>query len=291
MHIFQKSLNTSSVIKGLVLFCYGIFFTYISVFFGMPKDFKGFEVIFFDIGQGDSALIRLPGSGRILIDGGPDLTILYKLGAYIAWGEREFDTVFVSHPHADHITGLIEFLERYRVREIVLPDVSLETPEYRVFMEKARERGVTVTRIVKKEVREYGYDAKIEILHPEKIPRPFQEKDINNSSLLLRLVYKDAAFLFTGDLEAAGQKENMEETLRSNVLKVPHQGSSDSLLKDFLEKVQPEISVISVGKNTYGHPSLRVIRTLERMGSKVFITQKDGDIHIRFGNQGIFVHK
>lgn len=274
-----------------MLFCYVIFFSYIAVFFGMPKDFEAFEIIFFDVGQGDSAYIRLPGSRRILIDGGPDLTLLYKLGAYIPWGIREFDTIFVSHPHADHITGLIEFLERYRVKEIVLPDVSLDTPEYKVLMEKARGRGITVTRILKKEVREYGHDAKIEILHPEKIPQPFQEKDINNSSLLLRLVYKDAAFLFTGDLEIAGQKENMEEILRSNVLKVPHQGSSDSLQKDFLEKVRPEISVISVGKNTYGHPSLRVIRTLERMGSRVFITQKDGDIHIRFGNQGVFVHK
>lgn len=257
---------------------YAVFFAFLtwpSAWYQPQEDLK---VMFLDIGQGDATYIRTPQGKNILIDGGPDKTVLYKLGAYMPWWEKHIDMMFLSHPHADHLTGLLQVLERYAVGTIFITDARLSTPEFRHFEKMTREKNITIEYVKEKKSIDIEPGIRIDIFHPESSAAGVLEKDINNTSILMRLSHEDTSFLFTGDLEVRGQRENLDEGVDSDILKVPHQGSQDSLSTEFISRVTPAISVISVGENQYGHPSKRVIRALERAGSQVFITREYGDI-------------
>ena len=248
------------------------------------------RVIFFDVGQGDASLVMADGL-NILIDGGPDKKVVEKLDKYLPFWDREIDIMVLTHPHADHVAGLIDVFKKYQVDEVWMTGVLHSSYEYLEFLEIARDSGMA-TRMVGRDAinRVSATNIKIEILYPREDLFEKTVDNLNNSSIVLRISYKDKSFLFAGDIEEKADAELCEKPLlshplegegniRSDVLKIAHHGSANASTQCFLEAVKPEITVISAGRdNDFGMPSLRILNRLERMGIGVFRTDEDGDV-------------
>ena len=248
---------------------------------------KKFEVVFFDVGQGDAALINLPGNNEILIDGGPDMTVLYKLGRYLPIYDRSIELMILTHPHADHLTGLVEVLNRYEVKKVMYTGIDYDSGIYREFTKILKRKNI---KTIWKNKIDFGKGNYLEIVYPWENLENKKIEDINNSSIVVKLDTPNADFLFTGDIGIDVEKKILEEieqeNLKADVLKVGHQGSDTSSGIEFVEAVNPNYAIISVGENDYGHPSLRVIRRLERLGAQVLRTDKEGDVRFSINRKG-----
>lgn len=273
------------------------------------------RVIFFDVGQGDASLVMADGL-NILIDGGPDKKVVEKLDKYLPFWDREIDIMVLTHPHADHVAGLIDVFKKYQVDEVWMTGVLHSSYEYLEFLEIARDSGMA-TRMVGRDAinRVSTTNIKIEILYPREDLFEKTVDNLNNSSIVLRISYKDKSFLFAGDIEEEADAELCEKPLpirlhsaslragsshplegegniRSDVLKIAHHGSANASSQCFLEAVKPEITVISAGRdNDFGMPSLRILNRLERMGIEVFRTDEDGDVIMETDGGGIKILK
>ena len=256
------------------------------------------EVIFFDVGQGDAIFIETPSYHQILIDGGPDSTILEKLSKEMPFWDRSIDLIILTHPERDHLTGLIEVLEKYKVENILWTGIVRDTAEYKewkklieeekaeIFIAKAGQKISCLTWQIKQ--------CDLEILQPFESLEGKEFKDSNNTSIISKLVFGKNSFLFTGDAykDVEGKLINKEAEIDSDVLKVAHHGSKTSSSEEFLKAVSPEIAVISVGReNKYGHPNEEVLELLEKYGIRVLRTDKDGDIKIiSDGNKSMLIY-
>lgn len=248
-------------------------------------------VTYFDVGQGDSILIETPDFQNILIDGGPDETVLEKLGDRLESGEK-IDLMVLTHPHADHVSGLISVFERYDVERVLATGVVHTTRTYEEWLRLMKEEEASFTVAKWGEVFDLGDDIEIEVLYPfddlsgktiSELPVKLDD-GLNDTSVVLLLSYKDTSFLFTGDASKSVEGEvlaSFGEDLDSDVLKVGHHGSDTSSSWDFLQAVSPKYAVISVGEgNSYGHPSEAALERLTGIGALVFRTDEQGDIEI-----------
>ena len=237
-------------------------------------------VTFFDVGQGDAALIRTPQDQTILIDGGPDRTILTKLGESLPWTRRTIDLVILSHPHADHVAGLNYVLARYRVRHVLMTGAIHTTPEYLKFLELLKNKEVPVTIAQAGQVIELNGGVSVEVLWPFKSVVGERVNDLNITSIVNRVVYKVTAVLFTGDTPKENEAAllNSGSDLTAQILKVAHQGSRTSSSEEFIKAVAPEVAVIPVGQNSYGHPHAEVVERLKKLVEVVLRTDAEGDI-------------
>ncbi|MFH1890751.1 MAG: MBL fold metallo-hydrolase [Candidatus Kuenenbacteria bacterium] len=257
------------------------------------------EVIFFDVGQGDSALINTPRNRQILVDGGPDNAVLEKLAHYLDFNDRYIDIVVLTHPHADHVDGLVSVLKRYEVGEVWMTGVVHTLSKYLEFLNLIKEKNIRAKIIYacssdkQQDIDIIGEpgctdeiilepNIKISFLWPVENLTGRKVDNLNNSSITFRLKHSENYFLFTGDIEKEAEYgiiEHRGDYIQSNVLKVAHHGSSVSSIEEFLDLVNPDYAVISVGQdNQFGHPSLRVIRRLERMSVPILRTDLNGDI-------------
>ena len=253
-------------------------------------NWKRFSVAVFDVGQGDSILVSAPKGKQMLNDGGPDATVLSKLGRAMPWWDRTIELVVLTHPHADHATGLVEVLKRYKVRKVLMTGVTHDTAEYHAFVSEVATQRIDVQRPIAGDVLALG-DVSLTVLYPfESLEgKSFQEP--NDTSIVLKVEYGDASFLFTGDAGITvepGLIERFSDELDVDVLKVGHQGSADASAEEFLNIVTPAYAVISVGENnSYGHPSPRIVKRLERFGARVLRTDKEGDVKFIVGEDGL----
>ncbi len=252
------------------------------------------EVVFFDVGQGDSIFIATPQGHQILIDGGPDETVLENLGKEMPFWDRTIDLIILSHPEHDHISGLIEVLKRYKVENILWTGVLRDTSEYRQWQELIKEERarITIAR-AGQQIQGSGSNLKrwaIEVLFPFESLEGKEVKNTNNTSVVVRLVYGDNSFLFTGDAYKSIERQLLETAIDADVLKVGHHGSKTSSAQEFIEKVSPDIAVIQCGKdNHYGHPSQETLEILEKYGINIFRTDLDGDIKILCNSQSLIL--
>ncbi|TSC77337.1 MAG: competence protein ComEC [Parcubacteria group bacterium Gr01-1014_31] len=234
------------------------------------------QVRFFDIGQGDAILVTTPAGGHIVVDGGPDGSLLHKLGPVLPLWDRTIELVVLTHPHADHLVGLVELARRYRIKQVLASEDSAATPEYRALEAELARQHIPLLIARGGAVQQLEPRLELRVLYPP-AGNPASANP-NDASVVLQLVYADAEVLLTGDLEAAAQNALPAAWLASDLLKVAHHGSSDALNLEILGKIKPAVAVISVGENSYGHPSRRVLRALERIPALVLTTQEDGDI-------------
>lgn len=233
-------------------------------------------VAFLNIGQGDSIFIESPSGNQILIDGGPDRSVLQEISKVIPFYDRNIDLVLATHPDADHIGGLVDVLARYKVGLFMEPGTESDTSIY-------KELETRIQKINKIEARQgmvvdLGSGAMLEILFPVLDPRGMET---NNSSIVARLVYGESEFLLTGDspLNIEDYLVNSGVDLDSDVLKAGHHGSKTSTSETFVKAVDPEYAVISAGKdNRYGHPHQEVLNILEKNNVKVLNTATEGRI-------------
>jgi competence protein ComEC len=251
-------------------------------FFQSFGESKGLEVNFFDVGQGDAILIKTPEHQRILIDGGPDNKVVTKLGEHLPFYVKEIDLVIMTHPHADHLTGLIEVLKRYRVKKVLSTGVLHTTNEYISWLEEIKKQNIPMEIAKAGQTITFGDKTKIEILNPAEDFVGEEASSLNNTSIVFKLIFDKTSFLFTGDAEKEVEDKLISSAdLKADVLKVAHHGSKNSTSQEFLDKVKPKIAVISVGKdNKFGHPSRLTLEKLDKAGVEIFRTDKDGDVKI-----------
>ncbi len=246
-----------------------------------------FSVTFFDVGQGDSALVTTPDRTFVLIDGGPSRAVLTKLGQALPFGVRTLDLVVLSHPHADHLAGLAYVLQRYRVKHVLMTDATHTTPEYIAFLELVREQDIPVTIARAGQRFDIGAGARLEVLWPAMSYAGARTSDLNATSIVSRIVYGSTAVLFTGDTPIENEASLLASgaDVKAQLLKVAHQGSRTSSSEEFIRAVSPETAVVSVGAdNRFGHPHEDVILRLTRLVPAVLRTDQDGDI--RFESDG-----
>ena len=240
------------------------------------------EVTFFDIGQGDAIFIETPSGHQVLIDGGPDSTVLEKLGKEMPFWDRTIDLVILTHPEHDHYGGLIEVLKRYKVENILWTGIIRDTAEYKEWQKLIKNEKAKI------KIAQGGQNLKtgstvLHILYPFEDLEGKEVKNTNNTSVIGRLVFGQRSFLFTGDAYKSTERKLIKNNtkLNSDVLKVGHHGSKTSTAEEFVEQVSPEIAVISVGKNNrYGHPCPETLETLAKYSTIVLRTDLKGDIKI-----------
>ncbi|MDA1188154.1 MAG: DNA internalization-related competence protein ComEC/Rec2 [Chloroflexi bacterium] len=244
------------------------------------------HVTFFDVGQGDSILIETPNGRRVLIDGGPDpLQAVRLLGERDRFFDRNIELVVLTQPHADHVTGLVEVLRRYRVSHILEPQTEYESPPYAAWRQALAHEGTVVTRAESGQVFLLDEGVVLEVLAPPTDRFVGTRSDVDNASVVLRLTYGDVSFLFTADIytETEHWLIRTDALINATVLKVAHHGSRSSSLDDFLDRVQPTFAVIPAGQdNRFGHPHPETLQTLWRYVSPehVVTTGENGSIEV-----------
>ena len=262
----------------IIFFCFNVL-AWIAVFqIGETRQFL--KVVFFDVGQGDAIFIETPKKTQILIDGGPSGQVVEKLGSELPFSDRSIDLVIATHPDSDHISGLVEVLKSYQIDSVATTGVKGSTAEFDEFafeVEKSKASKI----ILKKGQKISIGNLLLYVLAPLEDFEGKTVKDYNTSSLVLKAVYGNNSFLLTGDAPQSIEKKMVEQgaDLASQVLKIGHHGSKSSSSDVFLEKVDPEIAVIQVGKdNRYGHPNPEVLERLEKYDIRILRTDRDGDI-------------
>jgi len=242
------------------------------------------HVSILNVGQGDAILIQTPNKQNILIDGGPSpQSINLELGKKLPFWDRTIDLIFLTQPQADHITGLIETIQRYKVKQVITSGVTSDSVTYNHWLESVNDKGIKCETAHAGQEIILGNDIKIEVLHPPSVLLESTSNDIDNNGLVLRLDWSDITFLFTADIneEAELYLISNRADLKSTVLKVAHHGSSTSTSSQFLAVVDPEAAVISAGEdNRFGHPDPETVSKLkDRTGtSNLFVTCENGTV-------------
>lgn len=249
-------------------------------------------VYFFNIGQGDAAYIRTPDQEDILVDGGPDAAVLSKLGKVMPFFDRKIELIIVSHPQADHISGLVDVMDRYEVGKILWTKVACDTGVCQEFKEKIAEKNIAQEKVIVGDVISFD-NIDIKILYPFYDLEGKELKDLNKSMIMAQIDYENNSFLFTGDAGTDIEKQLLNNKLvqHINVLKVGHHGSRYASSPEFLKTINPQFAIISVGKNSYGHPALQTLQNLKNLRIKTFRTDQDGDIRCEADGKNINCQK
>lgn len=294
-------LRTGYLITGIVTGCIILF-----SFLGTIPDGK-LHVVFCNVGQGDAAYIRFPDGRDMVVDGGPDDKILGCLGRHMPFWDRSIDIVLMTHPQKDHMQGLIAVLERYGVSYFIRSDVDNTTEGYQKLLDVLKQKKVAVKFATAGERITIG-SATVSMIWPseEQIAQGkvglatraspatqggdtndgkilgVTSGELNDYSLVFDLQYGTFDVLFTGDADNHVNKNFVGNQALDvlEVLKVPHHGSKTGMTEAFLDWVRPELAVISVGKNSYGHPHEATLATLATRGIKIMRTDKEGDVEV-----------
>ncbi|MCL5675904.1 MAG: MBL fold metallo-hydrolase [Patescibacteria group bacterium] len=259
-----------------VIFC-SFLFLGISFIFSLPDG--RLHLVFCDVGQGDAVYIRGPKGSDIVIDGGPDNRVLNCLGEKMPFWDRTIELVVLSHPQADHLTGLIEIIKRYQVKKILDSSAKNNSKEYELWEKLINEK--KINRIEAKEGEKILVDkqAGLSVLWPKSGK---DTPDINSSSTVVSLSFGSFSSLFTGDLDgfSLSNLSGLSSLGNLTILKIPHHGSKTGLSQKFLEVFKPSLAIISVGKNSFGHPSPETLKLLNDLNIKYLRTDKDKSIEI-----------
>lgn len=268
-----------------LFFCFTIFLLF--YLRTNPRVLSGFDVggddgllkvYFLDVGQGDSILIRTPAGDDILIDGGPDNAVVRKLGEYLPVYNRDIELMILTHPHADHVAGLNEVLARYEVDKVITTGVKYTSADYFAFLDLLVEKNIETKIITSPEIIDLGL-VELEILYPTSTLAGLSLDNVNNASIVTRVVYASTSAMLTGDLENEEFLIEAGVELDSDIFKAGHHGSNNANDKSFVQAVSPQYVVVSCGAdNSFGHPHYRAMKNFERVGAQVYRTDQMGDV-------------
>lgn len=246
---------------------------------------------FLDVGQGDSILIKTPTRHYFLIDGGPDDSVVTRLSEEMPFWQKKIDAVFLTHSHSDHITGLIAVLERYQVDRLFINPDEAQGPEWEALMKVVLVKGIMIHHfwqsdsLVDKDFKMNGiwplaWDPKVS---------SSAAKDANQISLVLLLEYKNFRALLSGDSEEGPENPTLEfyDWSKVDLVKVAHHASQGALSQAALEKLDPKVGVISVGKDNKLHlPSQETLDLLVKKGVVLWRTDEKGTVEVVSDGQG-----
>ena len=268
-HFFRKY---KKIIVIILLLSIGTSYIYKNI----PKDLY---INFIDVGQGDSTLITTQFNKKILIDGGgSEFSSTFDVGEktllpYLLKKKiHKLDYVIISHFDSDHVGGILTILEELNVKQVLIPKQVEYSENYNKFLDIIKKRNIKVKIVGEGNTINIDKNTYLDILWPEE--KQIKDNVLNNNSLIVRLCYKNFKMLFTGDIEEIAeqrllQKYENTEKLTADILKVAHHGSKSSSIAEFLEKVNPRIALIGVGKNNkFGHPNAGVLDRLNMLRNK-----------------------
>lgn len=286
---YGRRLKTIDIALGIVLALAIIVMGYFAIFHGQGSLAKAapVEVHFIDVGKGDSILIKA-GDRSMLVDGGRPVEGP-KLVSYLkSQGITSIDVMVATHPHADHIGGLLGVLREIPVKEVLDSGIPQTTKTYESFLTLIDQKNIPYTIAEAGQAIDLGSGVRVEVLAPYAARN---EDGINENSIVLKVIHENVTFLLTGDAGIPEERQLLESgyRLKSDVLKVPHHGSGYSADTGFISAVSPEISVIEVGPNPYGHPTRHMLELLKESGSVIYRTDLNGNIVVRSDGAGFTV--
>ncbi len=274
----MKKSNTLSIALVITIIAFDVFVWH-RIVFGAPA--KTPEFYFLDVGQGDGELVILPGGVKILTDAGPDGKVVKSLEKILSPQERYIDLAVITHPQLDHFNGFNELLKRYEFGAFIVNGRS-GTPnvkEWPILVDEINRRHIPLITLAAGDRIKNG-ESEVDFLSPD--ATWIQSGELNDTGLVELIKTPLLRALFTADIGV-----NIEEyliskgiDLRVDILKVGHHGSKYSSSARFLEKVDPKVAVIEVGKNRYGHPTDEALKRLGDAGIKVFRTDENGTVKI-----------
>jgi competence protein ComEC len=256
-----------------------------------------------DVGQGSSALLELPRGPCILVDGGGFYDNRFDVGARVVgpflWTKKiaTVDIVVLSHPHPDHLNGLLFIVRHFHVKEVWMNGEPVSTEPYREFLAILEREDIRVVGpkglVETRTINGVSFD----VLYPpldfleRKATEPWRTR--NNNSLVLKVSFGDVSFLLPGDIELEAEKELVaiaRDRLKSNVLLVPHHGSKTSSTSGFLTCIGPDVAVVSAGwQNIFRFPHKQVLHRYEKMGSRILRTDLHGAVSVTTDGRGVDV--
>ncbi|EKO1913415.1 MBL fold metallo-hydrolase [Clostridium botulinum] len=282
-------LKKKNLIITCLLICLSIIFTACSQqssnAINTSNKSNELKVHYIDVGQGDSILVQTKDK-NILIDAGTrkssDNLINYLKKQHI----KKLDYVIATHPHEDHIGGMPKVIDEFEISNFYAPKKTANTKIFKDMILQLKKKNLKIN-VVKKDISlDLSNDSSLDFLAPVKD----NYENTNDYSAVIKLTHGNAKFLFTGDAEKASEKDilNSNVDLSSNVLKVGHHGSHSSSSKEFLDKVNPKMAIISCGKNNdYGHPHKETMKELKKRNIEVYRTDIDGNILLTSDGENI----
>lgn len=264
------------------------------------------HLVFCSVGQGDAIYIRFPDGRDMLIDGGPNDKVLGCLGKYMPFWDREINLVAMTHPQKDHLQGLLSVVNRFKINYFVKSDVDNTTEGYYALLEAIKAQKVPVKLVTSGDRISLGRAALVAVW-PSEEQVSMMKRDIakdsctgssqecnnvlgtaapanlNEGSVVFWLNYGNFDALLTGDADSRtehGYRDSGQALDTVEVLKVPHHGSRSGMTNEFLNWIRPKLAVISVGKNSYGHPASEILEMLRYRDIKILRTDQAGDIEI-----------
>jgi len=272
----------------LILFVLNLLI-WLAVSYERPRDFV--SVSFLDVGQGDSILITGRTGNQILIDAGPNKSVLREISRETFFFDRFVDVLIATHPDRDHIGGFPHILNRYKVGLFVEPGVESENSIDDEIDRKLGEKDIKTILARSGTIIDLSDGSYLEILFPD---RDVSGLETNDASIIARFVYGETCFMLTGDSPAKMEESLVRiygESLHCDVLKVGHHGSKTSTSEIFLSALRPSFAIISAGKNnSYGHPHKDVLDRITKMDIKIFSTADSGTITM-FSDGGVVTEK
>lgn len=273
----------------LVLILANLFF-WLRFYQNSSRDFLSFSAL--DIGQGDAIFIEDQAGHQILIDGGPAQKILEELPKYLRLSDRFIDLIILTHPHADHLAGLVEVAKRYQIGGVLESGAVYQSAVYTEWHRLLTKQNIPVIPARAGEVIKLAGDVRLEILAPLATWTGREAPEIHDSMVVARLVVATSTglALFTGDMEQDLEQKLLARgvDVSARVLKVGHHGSRTSTGERFLEKVRPDYAIISLGKdNRYGHPHQITLDTLSKLNIKILRTDEVGSVDFRTCSLGV----
>lgn len=257
---------------------------------------KTMDIIFLDVGQGDGIIIRFPGGKTMLLDAGnaneyTDYGVRAVIPTLNHLGVKRLNWVVMSHPHSDHIGGLISVIESFPVDTVWNTYIDYTSKTYKYLLKKFADQGSVIKRISKGDVYILDYQIYLKVFSPDSVFSKFTRK-INNSSIMFTIIFGETSILFTGDMEKDGDSHlrMYGANLKADILKVAHHGSKTSTTQSFLDLVSPDLAVISVGlNNKFNHPSEIVIERILASGAEIHRTDLSGALWIRINRKKAWI--
>lgn len=242
---------------------------------------------YIDVGQGDAILIQNK-DFNILIDGGPNTSSKFLISYLNSLHIKKLNYIIATHPHEDHIGSLDDIINNFNVNTFIGPKITTPDSDFKSMIEALKNKNLNITTYNQNSVINLSPNNSLSFLWTGST----LDDNINNYSMVVKYNYKDISFLFTGDIEKEIESKLLSSStnLTSDVLKVAHHGSNSSSTLNFLNKINPLISIISCGMgNDYGHPHKNTLTTLNSINSSIYRTDLNGTIKVKTDGTSIWI--
>lgn len=272
-------------------YLYYFLFAFVVLSYFLISNSSYVEILFFDVGQGDSFALKTPDNKIIVVDGGPSWESLYGLGRWLGFAQHHIDILILTHDHSDHITALPEILRRFQIGKIILP-LRLSSQSSNELLSVIKNKNIDSERLNESKCVELEENCTLCLFPPDDNFR--QSKDENDLSVALHFDCAGLSLAAAGDSPQARELSLLKNNFNwhAQVLKVSHHGSDSSSANDFIRAVSAQLGFISVGKsNSYGHPGNKTINRLRQLGLKIWRSDQSGPLLLYTINRQIFMKK